>query len=266
MKFGVSYNIFNSEEHLIPSILNIREHVDYINIVVQYMSNINEPATEELYATVEEIKKQNLVNDIIEYTPDLSVAPQINEFNKRVQGLDLAKQAGVAYFMTMDADEYYLPDALKSAKDFLVKREITLSVARTYLHIKRPIYRSLNPDSTNVCFFSRIDNNSKLVYNGPYPVNTDPTRRINGDLSKTLAYFFNENDLAMMHMNLVRSDNLISKLKNTSSGANTTFINQVKTVYDQWQPGDTLNFPNKEPMEIITVPDYFNLDSIFSNT
>ncbi len=45
MKFGVSYNVFNGEEHLINSIKSVRDSLDYINICVQYKSNFDENAS-----------------------------------------------------------------------------------------------------------------------------------------------------------------------------------------------------------------------------
>lgn len=259
-KFGVSYNVFNAEEHLIPSIENIRNSVDYINIVVQYTSNLNNPATEQLRDTIKEIEQRGLVEKIVEYQPS-PLPPQQNEHQKRVVGLKHARAAGVTYFTTMDADEYFLPDQYNEAKRFIVNNDIAYTAAPTFLHIRRPVYRSAKPDSTDICFFARIDGTATIPFGARFPANVDPTRRITGSGDKF--YFFGERELAMMHMNLVRQDKLQSKLANTSSSANTEFIQRVLQAYNTWEPGKLLYFPNKPPMEIVEVPDYFSIDYLF---
>ncbi len=69
----------------------------------------------------------------------------------------------------------------------------------------------------------------------------------------------------MHHMNLVRLDNLNSKLTNTPSSLNKEFIKAVKKAYNDWQFGKQLHFPNKPPMDIILVDDVFKIDHIFND-
>ena len=261
MRFGVSYSIFNGEEHLIHSIRSIRDSVDYINICIQYTSNFGERASDELFDTIREIKQQGLVEEIIEYSA-AEISPQKNEFNKRSIGLDRARAKDVNYFLTIDADEYYQAEFLNEAKKFIINNDLTHTAVHSYLHIKRPIYRSNAPDNTNICFFSKLYGSNSLVYNGDFPANVDPTRRIIGENGRF--YFFNESDVSMSHMNLVRLDNLKSKLKNTPSRRNPKFIRAVAEAYEQWSFGKTLNFPNKPPIEIIEVDDIFAIDHLFT--
>lgn len=261
MKFGASYNLFNGEEHFIPSLRAIRDTLDHINVVVQYQSNFGEDGTESLYEAVVYAKREGLVDQVIEYSPDLSVHPQTNELAKRNIGLEAAKAAGVDYFVTLDADEYYEPLAVEEAKKFILANKIETTAAHSYLHIKRPIYRSSQPDSTCVCFLTKIDHYSKIIAGDFFPVLVDPTRRIHGE--RNSFYMFGASEISMMHMNLVRLDGLRSKLRNTSSAHMTEFITRVREVYDSWSFGDRLLFPNKEPMDIVEVPDLFNIDNIF---
>ena len=262
MKFGASYDIFNGEEHFLPSLRTHRNEIDYINVVVQYKSNHGEEATELLYEAVNTAKQDGLVDEVIEYVPDLSLIPQANHLEKRNIGLAFARSAGVDYFMTLDADEYYLPEALKEAKRFILKNNILTTAAHSYLHIKRPIYRSKLPDNTCVCFFSKIEAHTKLVQGDFFPAFVDPARRIHGE--RDSFYMFMPDEIAMMHMNLVRTDGLASKLRNSSSASATEFMDKVKNMYQTWTFGDVLVFPNKPPMEIIQTDDYFGIDHLFT--
>jgi glycosyltransferase involved in cell wall biosynthesis len=261
LKFGASYNLFNGEEHFIPSLKVHREEIEYINVVVQYRSNFGEEATEQLYQAVSAAKRDGLIDEVIEYIPNLSLTPQANELAKRNIGMEAAKSAHVNYFATLDADEYYQTNALREAKRFIIKKKILTTAAPTYLHIKRPIYRSKFPDTTCVCFFTRIDKSSKIIANDHFPALVDPTRRIHGN--RDGFYMFLADQIAMMHMNLVRKDGLASKLRNTSSAHMTNFILNVKNAFESWQFGMLWEFPNKPPMEIIETPDFFNIDHIF---
>lgn len=46
MKLGISINLFDGEELLKPLLVNIRPHVDYINIVYQEVSYWGESCSE----------------------------------------------------------------------------------------------------------------------------------------------------------------------------------------------------------------------------
>lgn len=242
--------------------MSIRDSVDYISLVVQYVSNNYRDAPEKLFEVLKEIRTLGLVNDIIEYTPTDQL-PQLNEYQKRVIGFNSARDNGINYFATMDADEYYFSYQLNQAKRFLVSNSISCAIVPTFLHIKRPIYRSKLRDNTDVCFFTRIDHTTSLTFGTPFIANVDPTRRIT--TSDKNFYFFKENELAMMHMNLVRQDHLKSKLMNTPSSKNTKFIKAVKKAYDTWEYGSLLKFPGKPAMEIIKIQDFFQIDRLFDN-
>ena len=62
---GVSYNVFNGEEHLLPSLRQMRKCVDYINLVVQRISNLGNPANRELEEAVERAQAERLVDRVI---------------------------------------------------------------------------------------------------------------------------------------------------------------------------------------------------------
>jgi hypothetical protein len=258
---GASYNVFNGEEHLLPSLRAMRNNVDYINIVAQKVSNAGNSASNRLDETIERARSGNLFDEIVWYSPDLTAPPVINELNKRNIGLESAKRAGMTHFMTMDCDEYYLESEFKFAKEKIEALKLKSTSVQTYLHIKRPIWRSRLPDDTCCAFLSAIEKSTKIELNSYYPTLTDGTRRINGGAAKF--HFFPARDIAMRHMNLVRLGGLNSKLENSSNHGATGFMKKVKHCYDHWHFGINLSLPNKPEFQIIEVDDVFNIDSLF---
>lgn len=261
MLSGGSYNVFNAEEHLLPSLRTMRPSLDYINIVVQFVSNHGVRAHPQLEAILDEAKSAGLVDEIIHYTPDLSAPPAMNELQKRNIGLQRAKRAGVNYFMTLDCDEYYIESEFAAAKQFIEAEGLQSTAVSTFLHIRRPIYRSAVPDVTCCAFLTRIDASSEISYGAPYPALVDPTRVLHGERERF--QMLPTELVAMRHMNLVRHD-LESKLRNSSNAGMVEFMDRVRQAYREWQPGKVLNFPNKVPMGIIQVPDFFHIDHLFS--
>lgn len=258
---GISYNVFNAEEHLVSSLLHSRQNAEYINLVVQFTSNVGLPASSGLQDVLHEVQRKKLVDDVSVYVPDFDVPPAVNEHRKRLLGLELAKKAGVSHFMTMDCDEYYRPSEFRRAREIIEERGVRVSAVRSYLHIKRPIWRSREPDTTCCAFLTAIDRVSNLELNGDYPCLVDPTRRLNGGEQPYL--FFEPDTVAMYHMNLVRHD-LSTKLKNSSNAHLTDFMARVQHAYDTWRFGEPLRFPNKPELEIVAVDDTFHIDHIFA--
>jgi len=259
---GVSYNVFNGEEHLLHSLRVMRKNVDYINLVVQFTSNSGNRASPRLSEIIHQAHFENLADTLEVYEPDLAMPSAANEHKKRNIGLKLAKLAGITHFMTMDCDEYYLSQEFARAKEFIAVEKIETSAVPTYLHIKRPVWRSKEPDVTCCSFLTKISRTSEIVFDSAYPVLVDPTRRLHGD--STTFHFFDTTMISMRHMNLVRDDDLRSKLANSSNAYATEFMANVRRAYDDWRFGDELSFPNKPPMQIIKVDDIFGIDQYFS--
>jgi hypothetical protein len=230
--------------------------VDHISLVVQYISNTGHDISDEAVALLDVIKKEYLVDDLIEYRPDLSLKPLENEMVKRQIGLRLAQKRGLSHFLTMDADEFYDPEQFRFARQYIEEREIAVSSAHTYLYIKRPIWRSEVVDITKVCFITRIDPFTTLKLGDYFPTLVDPTRRING--RNKPFHLFDAEDVVMHHMNLVRN-NMESKLINSSNAHMADFMNEVRKTVSSWQFGSALRFPNKPPIDIIEVENKFGL-------
>lgn len=258
---GGSYNVFNAEEHLLPSLRTIRPCLDYINVVVQYVSNHGMAASPNLESIIQEGKATGLIDEVIQYVPDLAVSPALNELEKRNIGLRYAKRAGVEYFITLDCDEYYVESEFIEAKQMIEADRIESTAVSTYLHIKRPIYRSALPDTTCCAFLTKLEIDSELSYGRFYPALVDPTRSLHGD--RESFRMLPSELVAMRHMNLVRHD-IEGKLRNSSNAGMVEFMDLVRKAYCEWIPGKILKFPNKFPMDIVQVMDVFQIDHIFS--
>ena len=227
---GGSYNVFNGEEHLLHSIRTIRPNVDYVNIVVQFTSNVGISSAPELDTVLHQLIDERLVDEISFYKPDLSISPIYNELEKRSIGLKMAKRAGVSHFMTMDCDEYYDLNEFKLAKSFIEAENIEACAVPSYLHIKRPIWRSRLPDVTCCAFLSKVSKDIELTFDTPYPALVDPTRRLMA--AGCRFYMFNETEIAMRHMNLVRKD-FSGKLANSSNAHMLEFMAKVRAEFDR---------------------------------
>ncbi len=261
MKLSVSINFFNGEELLINTILNIRPLVDHLSLVYQTKSNLNNPISASALCLIDDLKYRKLVDDFFCYIPDFNIAPAQNEFLKRKIGLELAVKYGATHFLIMDTDEFYDQGQFVNAKKIIEQENITYSCVHSYFYLRKPVYRSEQPDTTNICFISKITPELAFEYNQEFPIeNVDPTRRI----VNTSGQFrlFNADEIVMHHMNFVRQ-NFGSKLANTSSAINSSYINEARDVILTWKFPELFQFPNKPQYNIIEVEDKFNLNGIF---
>jgi len=120
MKLGISYNLFDGEELLEPSIKSVRNSADHINVVYQKISNWGESCSENLEDTLSDLVKKKLVDKIYYYTPKNRSAGQ-NELHKRNIGLKIAKSHLCSHFLTMDCDEFDHRDQFDKAKKLRFK-------------------------------------------------------------------------------------------------------------------------------------------------
>lgn len=255
MKLSVSYNFFNGEEHLIASIQSIRNSVDFISIVYQSISNSGNRISIEALDTLNDIRTAKLADHIIEFVPDLSKIRQQNELTKRRLGLDEALHHKCTHFFTMDADEFYRENEINYAKDYISKNRIWATSVSSFFHIKTPNWRA--KDTTCCAFITKINERTEIGSGDYYIDMVDPTRSLKtpegGSFLKNKAriffprrdhHHFSDGDVAMYHMNFVRRDSMKSKLANTST-TDTNFLEDIKSRYLTWEPGNVFSFPNK---------------------
>ncbi len=227
MKLGVCYNVFDGCEHLQESINGIREHVDFIGLVVQYISNhgtyISAFDNEDIKSVLP------LVDEVVLYNPDLSFIPHENELAKRNAGLQLAIEKGCTHFMTIDCDEIYIPSQFKAAKEKAVYFDSTFCKMQTYYHDINHVIDP--PEEYYVPFIYKIDNR-KFNKFSKYPVVCDPTRK----MEIRDYYLFERSEIEMHHYSYIRRD-MKRKLENSSAKRNFQQIDNCINHYNNWVDG-----------------------------
>jgi hypothetical protein len=252
MRISASYNFFNGDEHLLPSLTMMRHCVDHISIVWQPVSNAGEPISHGAERALQAAQDAGLVDVVLRYEPDLTLERHQNELAKRVAGLEAARCAGATHFLSLDADEFYRPEEFNKARRLIEENRWTSTSVNTFLHVRRPIWRAL--DITCCCFITAITDSSEIgVSEFPHP-HIDPTRKMTADPHNH--HHFNPTVVAMYHMNLVRRD-LEQKLRNSST-RDTEFLRQVQQCVQQWDPGSDFDFPNKGKLDVFEVSNEFN--------
>ncbi len=241
-KWGVSYSVWDGEELLESSIRSIRADVDHINVVYQFQSWRGQPANDGLLPLLEDLKACGLVDELIEFKPDLALDPKTNERKKRNVGLDYARKVGCHYFMTMDCDEFFVSEELKAAKRYIVRKGITHSYCRQILYGYHPTHCLKQLTQLGlVPFFSKLRSSSSLKSDRRQPCVIDTTRCLAG-------YGFEKqfvlHQVNMHHMILLRKD-VARKFANSSG----------RSDFYKKPPPDIL------PNDYFVVENQFNIDT-----
>lgn len=233
MRLGCSYNLFDGEELLRDSILSIRDHVDYVNIVYQVTSNHGNECNPGLVSLLMELEEEDLVDDLIFYEPDLDKTPHDNEVRKRNIGLYRSREMGCTHHISMDADEFYDKEQFAVAKQFVDENNIDSCACSLFTYYKNN-FTILDPlENYYVSFIYRIRTgiDYKIIQ---FPVLVDPTRRQEAQVF----HLFSQDVLMMHHFSYVRN-NLKKKMLNSSARQNIDdgAIEKVVFNYNIWQRG-----------------------------
>ena len=210
-KWGVSYSVWDGEELLESSIRSLRPSVDYIQVVYQKLSWFGKPASKQLVPLLRRLKKEKLIDELVEFEPDLNDKPGHNEIRKRRLGLKISKKRGLNYFMTIDADEFYIAEELEKAKLYIVANSITHAFCPIVTYFT-PILKFDYIPKLYVQFFCKIHWFSNINKNKRTPVICDPTRRI---ADYPFSKYWVMGNVAMHHMHLIRI-NIKDKFLNSS--------------------------------------------------
>lgn len=210
--WGVSYSVFDGEELLESSLKSIRSEAGYINVIYQLTSWHGNPADPNLLPLLMELRDQKLIDELVEFKPDLSKRPGTNERAKRNLGLKHARRFGCDYFMTMDCDEFYLAEEVKKAKEDIIRWGLTHSYCPQIIYGFDPTQRILDATFNFVPFFCRLTPWSRLVRRTDQPCKADKTRCL------STGFFPFErvlDSVSMHHMKYLRKD-LHKKIDNSS--------------------------------------------------
>lgn len=236
MKLGVSYNLFDNEELLEGSIRQIRDKVHYVSVVYQTVSNFGNQCNDNLVPLLNKLKSEGLVDELFEFHPKINKGGHQNEIQKRNIGLSLSQGAGCTHHMSMDTDEYYLPEEFQCMIDKIVEGDFDSSYCQMQTYYKTWEYSLDPPEEYYVSLIYKITDETRYVIGGYSPVLVDPTRRIS-PTSKPI--IFKRDEIQMHHGSYIR-ENLRLKLQNSSASVNfNNDIDRIVNHYDNWV------FPNK---------------------
>lgn len=251
MKLGVSYTVFDGEELLEGSIKCIRKHVDFISVVYQTTSNFGQPCDPDLVNFLTGLKVGGLIDELFEYKPNLSAGGHNNEITKRNIGLYLSEGAGCTHHMSMDTDEFYIPEQFEWMKNDIEINDYDGAACQmlTYYHDFETILDP--PEDYYVSLIYKIRKGINFTMGCPFPVLVDPTRRMSVD--KCVSY--KREQIEMHHMTGVR-DNYRTKLVNSSASVN--FKNEIDHLVSYFK---TWEFPKQALMPGLP-PKYYNVKRV----
>lgn len=288
MKLGATFNLFDNEELLEKSCLAIRKFCHYICVVWQDTSNFGQkhpnPRIKEFY---DSLVKKNIINELIYYKPKVfnpeekrklvsksytgdptQVLDQFcNEITKREVGRLHCFKNGCTHFMSMDADEFYLPEQMTYATSEIMKNDYEMTACRMRILFKKSTLEYYPYDDLNaVTFICKIIPNGAHRIDEPCQVVLDPTRKIT-NVKKF--YMFKRQELEMFHMSFIRK-NMRLKLENTSNKHNIEDVEEFLVKFNMWDESmlDVVVHPHaiisQQFKEIRKIPNYFsvNLDDM----
>lgn len=232
LKFGISYNVFDGEELLEDSILQIREFVDFISVVYQKTSNHGNQCSLTLEKTINKLIKDKLIDSTVEYVP-INSTPHVNEINKRNIGVNLSRNWGCTHHMTIDCDEFYEKKQFENLINWYNENPNSVGFCGLINYYKDSSLQMELIDNTNVSLFFPLSENREYVMNYPTPVLIDPTRKPNCNNT----HVFSSDIIVMHHMTMVRRD-IAAKLINSSARINYlhTSIPDIVSYYNKFNP------------------------------
>jgi hypothetical protein len=226
---------------------NIRPYVDGIYAIWQkksYCGNDMDPVDME---ELQRLKKIGLLDDLVEFVPDLGIDHRVQETAKRNMSIDYVKSKGYSHVLQMDGDECYDTKQFKNAKDFISKKGFPITYCQ-YVNIYKYLdYYLLYPFVPYVNFIHSTY--FKYTYNcAGCGEPTDPTRRINNPMNLG-TYLFKPAEIRMVHLSWVRR-NIRKKLENWSAKSEfkQELIDKAVDRFNNWKEGDNV-------IQLFNVPD-----------
>lgn len=247
-KLGVSYNCFDDSIDLLEgSIKSVRNVVDHVSVIYQDISNMGNPADINIKDVLDDLKSKKLIDEYYIYKPQLNAPiPHLNELNKRNMGLYVAQNVGCTHFMSMDCDEYYNENQLKSFYDEIVKEDYDSSACELQTYWKTGEWVLDPPEDYWVSLIYKIRPNVDYVMGHVFPVLVDPTRRMNPGKCKLAT----REEIEMHHVSYVRKD-FAKKLYNSSSISSFyDIIDDLITDFNNWKEGDLAYMPNRNKYKL----------------
>ena len=268
MRLGVAYNLFDGEELIEYSIKSIRNNVDFICIIWQKISNHGEKCNEKLEEFLNKLVSEGLVDKLYLYEPNIvdtnGENASLNETKKRNIGLELCRQNGCNYHMTIDTDEFYTEKQLQFMKKEMEDGDYGTGYCQHLQYYHDSIYQLKYPERQYVATIEKIMPNTKYIYNIPCIIPIDPTRKTNNVKENELRYrIFSRKECQMHHLSFVRKD-IKKKLWNHSSKRFFTeeSVNRIVKYYNSWKYPQRCMWAGEKLLEVIEVPRQFEIYKI----
>jgi hypothetical protein len=234
MKLGVSYNVFDSEELLEGSINQIKKLSSFISVVYQKKSNYGNDCSDNLENVLFDLKDRNLIDELVEYTPDIDRGAHYNEVNKRNIGLDLSRKNLCTHHISMDCDEYYITEDFEKIMNDIDDNGYESSFCQMKTYYKDWEHQYLIPEEYYVPLIFKIKEDVNYRFNEPCPVDCDPTRKM-----KVVKFkIYERSEIEMHHGSYIRED-IERKLINSSALVNYyRNLDELINHYKNWVDGD----------------------------
>ena len=237
-KFGVSYNVFSDSLELLEhSCQSIRNHVDYISVVYQKVSNTGQPSTEPIEDVLNELVTFGLVDELYLFKPKVDKGSHANEIEKRKIGSFISANAGCQYHMCADSDELYIGEQLEYIKNIYITEKLVGGYCQMQTFYKSSRYRFKTPEEYYISLFYDVSQGHTYEWNAPCQVLVDPTRKISIPGPTKI---FSRQEIEMLHLSGVRK-NYRAKLESSSAAVN--FHTEIDRLVDHYDRFDFASDP-----------------------
>lgn len=258
MKIGAVYNLFDGVENLPLSLKGIRADVDYIGVIYQRISNFGNRLPYDVLPILEKLLNDGWIDFIEEYQPKIG-SGHPNELAKRNKGLDLAIKNGCTHYMTIDADEIYIPSEFANLKKTVISSgfELILCSMKTYYKYHNCV---LSPDEGYYVPTIYQIGNRRFEKSASVPFLIDPTRKM--AVNKAACFVMPKVNCQMHHLSWIRDD---INLKLMNSSARQNFKNHgMDKIADAWDKFIIGQHPEPYPFGFVTtstkdIRSYFEL-------
>lgn len=275
MKLAAGYIVFDGLETLEKSIRSIRDSVDLVLVSYQTKSWGNTLCSPNLIPTLESLKDEGLIDEIMEFTQFVPsslttsndvIRAKMFETMKRQSLLTRSLQLGATHYLSMDADEFYLKSQFDKAKSQIVEQDIQATAVR-YINYVTPTL-SQGVSRFKVPFIYKIGPNSRHNAQQFCFADVDPTRGLLDESYKRIKVF-DSSDIVMHHMEMIREDLALKYASTSRLIANRskipTLVEDIQLakssgtlVYRGIHFGDTKTGAN-EPIKLTECEDLFGL-------
>jgi len=206
-KLGVTYTLFSGEELLKSSILSIRNHVDYINVVWQEYSWTGIKAADNVEDILNDLLNEGLIDNVIKFEFKIPKTEKESSkviYKKQNIGVKDLRKARCTHAMLMDVDEFYYEEEFVKAKEFVYKKHITHSACAIYDYFISPLYRKRDASDYAVPFIFKLTMLSKVWGFSNMPCIVAGCRAF--PFIPLLHKFYYLNMVSLRHMTGIRKD------------------------------------------------------------